>query len=139
MLRDQRLWRIAALNAFAVGTLLAVQGLWGAAYLADVQRLEPLRVGNLMVVMGVGVVIGNLSSGALADRVGRRRVVLAAGSGFTACHALLMLLAPGASTLALAGLYLAFGTLGSFGVVLFAHARAIFPGTSPAGRSPPST
>lgn len=127
VLRDHRVWRIAALNAFAVGTLLAVQGLWGAAYLADAQRLAPLRVGDLLVAMGVGVVIGNLFSGILADRVGRRRVVLTAGVGFTACHALLALIAPGASLAVLATLYLAFGTLGSFGVVLFAHARAIFP------------
>ena len=115
------------MNLFTLGTLLAVQGLWGGPYLADVHGLAPVTVGNLLVAMGVGVVVGNLGSGWLADRLGRRRVTLAAAGGFVVCHALLATLGPGAPVAALAALYAAFGALASFGVVLLAHARATFP------------
>lgn len=120
-------WRIAILNLFAVGTLLAVQGLWAGPYLADVHGLPPVAVGNLIVAMALGIMIGNFGNGALADRFGHARVAMAAGVGFATCHALLALAGPGVPMLALGALYLAFGSMGAFGVVLFAHVRAIFP------------
>jgi MFS family permease len=120
-------WRIAVLNLFAVGTLLAVQGLWAGPYLADVHGLPPVAVGNLILAMALGIMIGNFGNGALADRFGHARVAMAAGIGFVACHALLALAGPGVPMLALGALYLAFGSMGAFGVVLFAHVRAIFP------------
>ncbi len=127
MLADGRLWRIGFMNLFTLGTLLAVQGLWGGPYLADVHGLSPVTVGNLLVAMGIGVVLGNLGSGWLADRLGRRRVTLTAAAGFVVCQVLLATLPSGVPVAALAALYLAFGALASFGVVLLAHARATFP------------
>ena len=127
VLRDLDFWRIAFLNLFAVGTLLAVQGLWAGPYLADVHGLPTVGVGNLIVAMALGIMIGNFTTGALADRFGHARVAMAAGFGFAACHALLAIAGPGVPIVALGALYLAFGALGSFGVVLFAHVRAIFP------------
>jgi MFS family permease len=127
VLRDPRFWRIALLDLFCVGTLLAVQALWAGAYLADVHGLPPVQVGDLVLVMALGVAAGNLASGALADRFGRRRVVIAFGSGFVACHLALAFAGPGTPIAALTALYLAFGVLASFGVVLFADVRAVFP------------
>jgi MFS family permease len=86
-----------------------------------------VQVGDLVLVMALGVAAGNLASGALADRFGRRRVVLTFGSGFVACHLALALAGPGTPVAALTALYLAFGVLASFGVVLFADVRAVFP------------
>jgi MFS family permease len=127
VLRDPRFWRIALLDLFCVGTLLAVQALWAGAYLADVHGLPPVHVGDLVLVMALGVAAGNLASGALADRYGRRRVILAFGSGFVACHLALAFAGPGTPVAVLTALYLAFGVLASFGVVLFADVRAVFP------------
>jgi nitrate/nitrite transporter NarK len=127
VLRDADFWRIALLNLFAVGTLLAVQGLWAGPYLADVHGLPTVGVGNLIVAMALGIMAGNFATGALADRLGHARVAMAAGVGFAACHALLAVAGPGAPIVALGALYLAFGAFGSFGVALFAHVRAIFP------------
>jgi MFS family permease len=127
VLRDPGFWRIALLDLFCVGTFLAVQALWAGAYLADVHGLPPVAVGDLVLVMALGVAAGNLASGALADRFGRRRVVLAFGSGFIACHLALALAGPGTPVAVLTAIYLAFGVLASFGVVLFADVRAVFP------------
>ncbi len=122
--RDHRFWRIAFLNLASVGTLLAVQGLWGGPYLADVYGFDELQIGNLLVALGVGAIIGNLSSGWLADRFGRGVVVMIGASVFVACQALLALALP---AMPVAVLYLAFGAFGSFFVALIAEARAIFP------------
>jgi nitrate/nitrite transporter NarK len=127
VLRDPRFWRIALLDLFCVGTFLAVQALWAGAYLADVHGLPPVAVGDLVLVMALGVAAGNLASGAPADHSGRRRVVLAFGSGFVACHLALAFAGPGTPVAALTALFLAFGVLASFGVVLFADVRAVFP------------
>jgi predicted MFS family arabinose efflux permease len=127
VLGDQRFWRIALMNLFAVGSLLAVQGLWAGPYLADVHGLSSLRVGDLILVMALGVVVGNLASGALADQFGRGRVVLVAAAVFTACHALFAAAPAGAPVPLLAVLYFAFGASGSIGSVLFALARGIVP------------
>ena len=127
MLGDHRFWRIAFMNLFAVGSLLAVQGLWAGPYLADVHGLPSLRVGDLVLVMALGVVAGNLASGALADHFGRRRVVLVAAAAFTACQLVFVALLPGAPVFLLALSYFAFGATGSIGSVLFALARSIVP------------
>jgi nitrate/nitrite transporter NarK len=127
VLRSADFWRIALLNLFAVGTLLAVQGLWAGPYLADVHGLPTVAVGNLIVAMALGIMIGNFGNGVLADRFGHARVAMAAGAGFASCHLLLAVAGPGVPIVALGALYLAFGSMGAFGVVLFAHVRAIFP------------
>lgn len=119
-------WRIAFINFSIVGSVLAIQGLWAGPYLVDVYDLEPLTVGNLLIALGIGVVAGNLISGWLADRVGRRHVV--------ALHASIAVIANGTLALAppvgvpgLALVYLALGFSGAFVAVLFAHTRTIFP------------
>jgi nitrate/nitrite transporter NarK len=127
LLRDHRFWRIAFMNLFAIGSLLAVQGLWAGPYLVDAHGLPTVRIGDLIAVMALGVVIGNLASGALADRFGRGPVALLAGTGFTGTHAALALAGAGTPIAFLTATYFAFGALGSFGAVLFAEARAIAP------------
>lgn len=124
ILRDQRFWRIAFLNFATVGAMLSVQGLWGGPYLADVYGLGELQVGNALVALGIGVVIGNLSCGWLADRFGRGIVVMIGAAVFVAVQALLVLALTGAP---ISALYLTFGLFGSYFVVLVAEVRAAFP------------
>lgn len=124
IVRDHRFWRVAFLNFATVGAMLAVQGLWGGPYLADVYGLEELQVGNALVALGVGAVIGNLTCGALADRFGRGVVVLVGACVFVAAQVMFALALPNAPVVLL---YLVFGLFGSYFVVLIAEVRAIFP------------
>jgi MFS family permease len=78
-------------------------------------------------MMPLGVAAGNLASGTLADRFGHQRVAIVFGSVFTACHLALAVAGFGTPTAFLSALYLTFGFSAAFGVVLFAHVRAIFP------------
>ncbi len=122
--RDGRFWRVSFMNFATIGSMLAVQGLWGGPYLADLYGFGDLQVGNALVALGVGVVIGNLACGWLADRFGRGLVVLGCAALFFATQVLMAL----ALTSAPIGvIYLSFGLFGSYFVVLAAEVRSIFP------------
>ncbi|TCJ18094.1 MFS transporter [Rubrobacter taiwanensis] len=119
-----RFWRIAALNFFMCGGLLGIQGLWAGPYLYDAAGLGSIAVGNLLLLMGIGVVAGYGAIGWLADRLGVARVVLAGCALFALCQLALALRAPLAL---LPALYFLFGFFGGAGAGLLIHARTAFP------------
>jgi MFS family permease len=127
VLRDQRFWRVALMNLFAVGSLLAVQGLWAGPYLVDVHGLDTVRVGDLILLMALGVMVGNFGLSWVADRWGRQRVALAAAIAFALCSVGVVVLPAGVAVGLIGALYFAFGMFGSFGAVLFALARDAAP------------
>lgn len=123
---DARFWRIAPVNFFLLGTTLAVQGLWGGPYLFDVLRLDAIAVGNLLLALGAGVVLGYFACGWLADRFGMQRSVTVAVLVFLVCQ--IVLVVPGPKPLPLLGLvYSALGFAGAFNIVLLAQIRSVFP------------
>jgi len=125
LLRDHRIWRVSFVNLGLIGAVLAVQGLWAGPYLDDVYRLEPVAVGNLLVALGVGVVLGNAVTGWLADTFGRFWTVLLAGVLSTAANLVLAAAPPGLPVPALGVVCLALGFSGAFVAVLLAHAREV--------------
>ncbi len=125
LLRDHRLWRIAFANLGLIGAVLAVQGLWAGPYAADVYGLESVAVGNLLVALGIGVVVGNAATGWLADTFGRFSTVLLAGALATSANLLLALAPQGLPGLGLAAVYVALGFSGAFIAVLLAHVREV--------------
>src|SRR5690606_35312317 len=130
VLRDHRFWRISLVNLGLIGAVLAVQGLWAGPYAADVHGLEPVAVGNLLVALGVGVVLGNALTGWLADTFGRYLTVLVSGALAAGANLLLALAPAGMSPVVLAVVYLALGFSGAFIAVLLGHVREVAtPGT----------
>src|SRR5829696_8660079 len=65
---DLRFWRIALMNFLIVGGLLGIQSLWAGPYLFDAVGLSKIAVGNMLLLMALGVAIGYATSGWLADR-----------------------------------------------------------------------
>lgn len=124
---NPRFWRLAPLALFLVGTLLAVQTLWGGPYLVDVYGLGAVAAGNVLLLMAFGVVAGYLVSGWLADRFGLAKVVVMNASLFIAAQALLAVPGLGFSQTLLGVIYAVFGFSGASSVLLFASTRAIFP------------
>jgi len=127
VLRDHRVWRISFVNLGLIGAVLAVQGLWAGPYLADVYGLEPVAVGNLLVALGVGVVIGNAATGWLADTAGRFWTVALLGVLASAANLVLAAAPPGVPAVALGAVYVALGFSGAFIAVLLAHVREVAP------------
>jgi MFS family permease len=67
-------WRVAPLSATCIGTAWALQGLWAAPWLADVEHLDQPHVVRHLFIMGVALCAGALAFGIGADRLRRRGV-----------------------------------------------------------------
>jgi predicted MFS family arabinose efflux permease len=74
--RDPVFWRLAPLMATTAGTHIAIQTLWAGPWLRDVAGLDRIGVANYLMAMAIGFLIGILSIGAVADRLGRRGIDL---------------------------------------------------------------
>ena len=96
---------------------------WLESLLRQAAQMALTR-GNVLFVLSLGVTIGFLASGWLADRFGLARVVSVSASLFIAAQvALTFNLAIGVVMV----VYLAFGLSGGFLIVLLAQPRLIFP------------
>lgn len=71
---DPRFWRIAPLSATCIGTAWALQGLWAAQWLRDVEGLDRAGVVQHLLAMAVALSLGAILLGVAADRLRRRGV-----------------------------------------------------------------
>ena len=67
--KDLRFWRLAPLSASSIGTAWALQGLWAAAWLTDVERFDRASLVRHLLVMAVALCLGALLIGWAADRL----------------------------------------------------------------------
>jgi nitrate/nitrite transporter NarK len=121
---DLRFWRIAPLIFLTNGTMLAFQGLWAGPYLFDVFGLEKVAAGNLILLLSLGVTLGFLTSGWLADRLGLARVVATATA---ACIVVQLALALQPPPALLPALMFGFGLSVGFSILLLVQPRFLFP------------
>src|SRR6266849_4040558 len=71
---DPRFWRVAPLSASCIGTAWALQGLWAAQWLKDVEGLDRAGVVFHLFAMAVALSLGAILLGVAADRLRRRGV-----------------------------------------------------------------
>jgi MFS family permease len=71
---DPRFWRLAPLSASCIGTAWALQGLWAAQWLRDVEGLDRQDVVLHLFAMAVALSLGAILLGVVADRLRRRGV-----------------------------------------------------------------
>jgi predicted MFS family arabinose efflux permease len=71
---DPRFLRIAPLSATCIGSSWAMYSLWAGSWLADVERLDRQSVINQLLTMAIGISIGALLLGTLADRLRKRGI-----------------------------------------------------------------
>jgi MFS family permease len=71
---DPRFWRLAPLSASCIGTAWALQGLWAAQWLKDVENLDRAGVVFHLFAMAVALSLGAILLGVAADRLRRRGV-----------------------------------------------------------------
>jgi Major Facilitator Superfamily len=69
---DPRFWRLAPLAANTIGTAWALQSLWAASWLADVEGLDRAGLVHHLFAMAVALSFGALLLGIAADRLRRR-------------------------------------------------------------------
>jgi MFS family permease len=69
---DPRFWRLAPLSATCIGTAWALQGLWAAPWLSDVEGLDRSELLQHLLVMAIALSLGALLWGVAVDRLRRR-------------------------------------------------------------------
>ena len=68
---DPRFWRLAPLSATCIGTAWALQGLWAAPWLSDVEGLDRPELLQHLLIMAVALSLGALVWGVAVDRLRR--------------------------------------------------------------------
>jgi MFS family permease len=91
--RDPRFWRLAPLSASCIGSAWALQGLWAAPWLADVEGFERPAVVTHLFALAPALSASALLLGIGADRLRRRGVSLPATLAIATGIALLAQLA----------------------------------------------
>ena len=71
---DPRFWRLAPLSATCIGTAWALQGLWAAPWLSDVEGLDRPELLLHLLIMAIALSLGALLWGVAVDRLRRRGV-----------------------------------------------------------------
>jgi predicted MFS family arabinose efflux permease len=71
---DPRFLRIAPLSATCIGSSWAMQSLWAASWLSDVEGFDHQAVVNQLFMMALGISLGALLLGTMADRLRKRGI-----------------------------------------------------------------
>jgi predicted MFS family arabinose efflux permease len=69
--RDRRFWRLAPLSATVIGSAWALQGLWAAPWLRDVEGLSRAATVNALLLMACALAAGAFVLGSTAHRLRR--------------------------------------------------------------------
>ena len=71
---DPRFLRIAPLSATCIGSSWAMQSLWAASWLSDVEGFDHQTVVNQLFIMALGISLGAMLLGTMADRLRKRGI-----------------------------------------------------------------
>jgi predicted MFS family arabinose efflux permease len=115
---------MAPISFFLAGVLMGFQGLWAGPYLFDVLSADDVQVGNMLLWMGIGLTLGFVASGWMADHLGLPRVVAIMALVFTLCQ---FALAARPDLIWVRLIYAVFGFTGAANTMMLAQARQIFP------------
>ncbi len=111
----------------AYATFITILGLWGGPFLHDVHGLDAAARGNVMIFMAVGAAAGYFIWGPLDRVFNTRKWLLAAGIGSQLVCLGIIVAIPGLSLLAITILFTILGVMNGSTVMIFAHARSVFP------------
>jgi len=74
ILKTPLFWRIAPLLGLTSGVQIGIQTLWAGPWMRDVMGLSREEVARHLLFMAVAFMVGILSAGVIADRLGRRGI-----------------------------------------------------------------
>ena len=125
---DPRFWKLAPLSAATIGTAWALQGLWAAPWLSDVDGFARAIVVRHLLVMAMALSGGALLFGLGADLLRRRGIpsqtLLATVSGLAIGAQIALVLGLPVSTYVLWGVI---GAAGAVTVLSYATVTGLFP------------
>lgn len=129
LLREKDYWIISLTTFCRYGIFAAVQSLWAGPYLMTVIGISPVASGNLLLLMGAGMIVGSPLCGWFSDSLFKTRkgVIIPGLTGMSLVLAILACLSPGANLMVLSLLFFSFGFFTSSGQIVFAHIKERMP------------
>jgi len=124
---NRELWLVSAIQFVSYATVLAVVGLWGGPYLADVHGLDGVARGNALLALNVAVLVGVLLYGRLDRYIGKRKWLIVGGALATAAILVLLAVLEKPDFWSAMILLLLFACVGSYVMLNHAFARAVLP------------
>lgn len=85
---------LAIIMAIDYGTFMGFGGLWASPFLSNVYKMSNATIGNWLLIIAVGMVIGQVSAGYLSDKVfeGKRKIPTIIGTVLYATNWVLLLI-----------------------------------------------
>ncbi|MCE5263552.1 MAG: MFS transporter [Deltaproteobacteria bacterium] len=129
LLREKDYWIISLTTFCRYGIFAAVQALWAGPYLMTVIGISQVAAGNILLLMGVGMIVGSPITGWFSDSLFRTRkgIVISGLGGMALVLAVLALLGPNTSLIVLSLLFFSFGCFTSTGQIVYAHIKERMP------------
>lgn len=123
-------WRMSLCTLFSNGAYMAIQGLWLGPWLRDVGHLSRPDAAHVLFWSTLGMVLGSLSWGTLADRLRHHgvRPVTVCGVGLTVfllCQGLMLLPQSALTASALAVAFSFFGTASALNYAIVAQTMPV--------------
>lgn len=125
--RIRPLWPVWPIMTISYGVLITERGLWVGPYLSHVHGLDPIARGNVIFLMAVAIALGALAYGPLEGWLGRRKVLVFAGSVIAGLVLLALYLVPVPGLAVTALLLCLFGFAAMTYGTLMSHVRRFLP------------
>ena len=129
LLSSRDYWLIGFSAFLRYGTYAAIQGLWAGPFLIQRLGYEPVRAGNLLLLLNLGFIVGAPTIGRLSETYigSRRRSVIGGIAVMAGAVGCLALWPDSLSTAVLAGLLFLLGFTSSAGNLMYPHIRSLMP------------
>jgi MFS family permease len=127
ILKMPAIWPILAMMTVNYLPSAGLRGLWIGPYYADVFGADTGRIGQVTLVMGLAMVVGNFAYGPLDRVLGTRKWLIYWGNMLCAAAILMLWAFPGMGDWRTVALLAAVGLFGASFPMIMAHGRAFFP------------
>lgn len=127
ILRIPALWLILPIMAVNYLPAAGLRGLWAGPYLGEIFGLDGPGIGQVTLVMGIAMVLGNLAYGPLDRVFGTRKWLIFGGNGVMLLALIALTLYPANSLVFSTAILAAIGFFGASFPMVMAHGRAFFP------------
>jgi len=127
ILSSKQTWLLSLYSGLAFAPVSVFGGLWGVSFLHQAYQLEPTVAASTLSLIFIGFAIGCPVSGWFSDFIGRRRIIMVAGTLVALFSILAVLYLPQASATLLGVLLFLFGLGASCFFLCFSMIREINP------------
>ena len=127
VLKTKRLPTVMAMAFASYPVLTSILGLWGGPYLIDVHGLDIISSGNVLLLMAVALIAGNIVFGPV-ERIFDTRKWLVVGCSTTVLVSFALLaLIPQLPLAAAVALVVLISFFSAYNIVITGHGRSLFP------------